>query len=96
MPVRLGMQVAFGVFAGCLCLGISADFFKYAAKPNLPGLGGPARLGNRTYRAWGVQNWTHYYKLKNYLTSEANVCQNLKRTTLEVSENELATGNDCL
>ena len=26
------MHVASGVFAGCLCLGISADFFKYAAK----------------------------------------------------------------
>jgi len=30
------MHVAFGVFAGGLCLGISADFFKYAAKPRLP------------------------------------------------------------
>ena len=30
--VRLGMQIAFGVFAWGICLGISADFFKYAAK----------------------------------------------------------------
>ena len=41
-PVRLGMQVAFGVFllgyfcVFCVLLGC---FFAYAAKPNLPGLG---------------------------------------------------------
>ena len=36
MTVRCGevkMQIAFGVFAWGICLGISADFFKYAAKP---------------------------------------------------------------
>ena len=32
------MQIAFEVFAGCPCLDVSADFFKYAAKPNLPDL----------------------------------------------------------
>ena len=31
------MHVAFGVFAWGFCLGVSADFFKYAAKPRQRG-----------------------------------------------------------
>ena len=63
------MQVAFGVFDRGICLGVSADFFAYAAKPNLPDLGIQAVIifkidsyGVITNRFYGINRDTNSEK----------------------------------